>query len=84
MIRVFFFARLREELGVGEVELNWQPQLQRIRDIISLLEEQHDAAFAQRLLDVKTIVACNHEVVNTEATVKDGDEIAFYPPVTGG
>lgn len=83
MIKVLFFARLRETLGVADLQLETSPQLHTIADLIQLLSER-DTSFAEALASPQIVCACNHEVVQRHAPINDGDEIAFYPPVTGG
>jgi sulfur-carrier protein len=82
MIRVLFFARLREQLGESEVQLQHTPI--DIHALVDALETSHGASFGERLRADNVIVACNHAVVDRSHALKSGDEVAFYPPVTGG
>ncbi len=79
VITVKFFASLREVVGKGEAEL-----------------VQADAQLEQTVIDVwnsatnnmeqpdNTLMAVNMEYVDASYPVKAGDEVAFFPPVTGG
>lgn len=82
MIKVVFFASLKEQLGCGEVDLELD-HATSIKDIKTRLIEQDPtwrSAFENRSL----LMAINHEMVSEEQLVKSGDEVAFFPPVTGG
>lgn len=83
MIRVLFFAKLRESLGRSDYSLDGADaplSVETLRD--KLLSEQ--PAWLDALCAPNVIVALNQEVASLDATVNDGDEVAFYPPVTGG
>lgn len=84
MIKVLFFARLREQLETEMLEFEASPELPDIAAIIKLLK-QRGAEWAEVLGDEQMVlVAVNQEVADAETAVKDGDEVAFFPPVTGG
>ncbi len=83
MLKLFFFGRVRDQLGCGSLDLEWRPELADL----SALERQlagRGEAWARTLAEDNLIRAVNHTVVQRDAPVADGDEIAFYPPVTGG
>lgn len=82
MIRVLFFARIREQLGESEIQLQQTPAT--IDVLVDALEAAHGSRFGEKLRQSNVIVACNHDVVNRLHALKSGDEVAFYPPVTGG
>lgn len=75
-INVRFFASLREQLGTGEAEVIFQPAL-TVEDVWNLSTNQYS-------LPANTLVAVNQEYVSFNDSVQDGDEVAFFPPVTGG
>lgn len=82
MIKVVFFAALREQLNCSELSLN-SNDFTTVADIKQHLagkDEQWQQVFANNAL----LSAVNHDMVNNEQTVKSGDEVAFFPPVTGG
>lgn len=83
MIKILYFARLRELLGLSaeEVLLN-QPQISVAELIVELIARGPDW---QVLASDKNIrVAINQALVSAQAMIKAGDEVAFFPPVTGG
>jgi molybdopterin synthase sulfur carrier subunit len=81
MINVVFFASLRERLDVNHVGLEYQQQ-QSVGDVITTLH-QSDSRY-ELLLEQDVLCAVNHTLCSKEEAVKDGDEVAFFPPVTGG
>lgn len=82
MIRVLFLAQLREQLGVAELQI----PADGVDSVIALkhyLVINHPQ-WEQFLSNSKLLVAVNHEYAKTDTAIKPGDEIAFFPPVTGG
>ncbi|SIR98006.1 molybdopterin synthase subunit MoaD [Aquipseudomonas alcaligenes] len=81
MIRVQYFARYREVLGIdGE-------QLQRaaLSNLEQLREHlQSRGGVWQVLAEQNLMCARNHELCSLDTEIADGDEIAFFPTVTGG
>ena len=81
MLRVLFFAQTRELIGLDAIEVNENfATAQELR--------QHLAAngdkWALALQSDKLLVVINQTLMPLESAVKNGDEIAFFPPVTGG
>jgi molybdopterin synthase sulfur carrier subunit len=83
-LTVRFFASLREQLGTAELQVSVGDAVQRVADLIAALAAQHGERWGELLSGPRVIVARNREVATREARLCDGDEIAFYPPVTGG
>ena len=75
-ITVKFFASLREQVGQDEISLSFNPEMD-----ITQVWNQATKNFAQ---PDNTLCAINMEYVNWDKSVTDGDEVAFFPPVTGG
>ena len=82
MINILFFARLREVVGQGSIQ--YQPSLVKPLTVKLVLEEMKFQFI--RLQDEKNIkAALNQKLLSDWNTpVQDGDEIAFFPPITGG
>lgn len=76
MIKVLFFASLREQTGHNSLNVEWQEGLTTAQ----LWQQTTDNS----TMPDNVLVACNQEYCDREALVNDGDEIAFFPPVTGG
>ena len=84
MIKVLYFARLREQLGTSGEEIQPKVDLKTVGDIAALLR-QRGGSWADVLGGDETIMAAvNQEMARLETGVEDGDEVAFFPPVTGG
>ena len=75
-ITVRFFASLREELGNAETEISSQAGL-----TVTKVWEQ---ATNNHPLPANMLSAVNQEYADFSHQVQDGDEVAFFPPVTGG
>jgi molybdopterin synthase sulfur carrier subunit len=82
MVRILFFAHLRETLGSGE-SLPFSPE---IATVAALRDQLAKRGGAWETLDTTRNLrsAVNQSMVGFDAAVKDGDEVAFFPPVTGG
>lgn len=83
MINVLFFAQVRELLGTAKVEVAFDDSLSTTEALRAHLAAQ-DEKWARVMANDKLLVAVNQTISNWEAAVKDGDEVAFFPPVTGG
>ena len=82
MINVVFFAALREQLDCSELTVNSE-NITTVADLKNQLaskNEQWQSLFGNTAL----LSAVNHELVDSEQSIKSGDEVAFFPPVTGG
>ncbi len=83
MIKVVFFASLREELGAGELSLECSA-IKNVQNVIDKLKQTRGSQYGESLSGSNILVAVNQEMVNLGAVVNDEDEVAFFPPVTGG
>ncbi len=83
MIKVVYFALVRERLGRAEEEIEAKG-VATVGDLLQRLREQ-GPEYARLLAPENTIlVAVNQEYANADDPVSDGDEVALFPPVTGG
>ena len=79
-----FFASLREALGVPQESITIPMEVKTIADLRSYLAQRSDV-WAEVLGNNKAIrCALNHQMVDADTPLKDGAEVAFFPPVTGG
>jgi molybdopterin synthase sulfur carrier subunit len=84
MVRLLFFARLREDLGTGAEELALPAGVTTVAGLRTHLMAR-GGAWASTLASGKALrVAVNQEMAEPATPVKAGDEVAFFPPVTGG
>lgn len=84
MIKTLFFAKIRDELGVSEIDLNAPDGFAGINEIIAAIAEKLGDTASQVLSRPNVVVAINQEVAEADQAIQAGDEVAFYPPVTGG
>jgi len=83
MVQLHYFASLRETLGIGEETIALPGHVHTVEDLQHWLHDR-GSLWAETLADERLLVAVNHEVSKHSARVSDGDEIAWFPPVTGG
>ncbi len=75
-IQVKFFASLRETLGIGSTSISGSAEL-TVRGV-------WDTTTDSATYPINTLCAINMDYAHQDDVVKDGDEVAFFPPVTGG
>ena len=81
MLKVLFFAQTRELIGLDEIVVEQDfATADALREHLS----QKGDKWALALEKGKLLVAINQTLMPLESTIKSGDEIAFFPPVTGG
>jgi molybdopterin synthase sulfur carrier subunit len=83
MIQVLFFARFREELGVASEQIELDG-LTTLGDLVEYLCERGDDWGRLFAADQRVMMAVNQEMADRDTALKVGDEVAFFPPVTGG
>lgn len=84
MLNILYFASLREALETAQEALELNDQIKHVGDLKQFLIArggQWQQAFTQ---DQALLVSVNQQMANDATLVKDQDEIAFFPPVTGG
>lgn len=82
MVTIKFFAGLRETLNCSELTLSLN-EPQTISQIKQMIEQK--LLGAEAVLSQKNVLcAVNQEMSSCQATIHAGDEVAFFPPVTGG
>jgi len=84
MLKILYFAGLREATGSGSEELVLPASVKNVEGVLALLRAR-GGAWAEALAASKRVrAAVNQDMAAGETPVKDGDEVAFFPPVTGG
>ncbi|BBM65142.1 molybdopterin synthase sulfur carrier subunit [Vibrio alfacsensis] len=85
MIKVLFFAQTRELVGIDSLELEDQfDSVEAIRAHLVDVGANQDGKWDLALEPGKLLAAVNQSIVPLDTQVKSGDEVAFFPPVTGG
>jgi molybdopterin synthase sulfur carrier subunit len=83
-VKVVFFASLRERLGTG-VEMVDLPDSASTVAGLRMHLMKRGGAWHEVLADMKVVrAAVNHDMAAANAPLNPGDEVAFFPPVTGG
>lgn len=88
MISVLFFAELRELLNCSNINVDWAPLAEKYAQptLENLLEHlcEIQPEWAEILKAKSWLAAQNQAMTDRHQPIKAGDEIAFFPPVTGG
>ena len=83
-LKVLYFASIREKVGKGAEELDLPAGIATISGLRSHLRAR-GGAWEEALADGKLLrTAVNQDMALPSAAIKTGDEVAFFPPVTGG
>ncbi len=81
MIKVLFFAQTRELVGIDSLDVEGDfATVEALRCHLAQQEGKWDLA----LDATKLLAAVNQTITPLNGEIKDGDEVAFFPPVTGG
>ncbi|AER33431.1 molybdopterin synthase sulfur carrier subunit [Pantoea ananatis] len=81
MIKVLFFAQVRELVGTDSLTLaSDYPDVAALRAALA----QRGERWALALDSESLLAAVNQTLTALHHPLKDGDEVAFFPPVTGG
>ena len=83
MIQLRYFASLRESLGIGDEQIELPDGIHDLPGLSRWLQARGDT-WASALADNRLHVAINQKIAKADASITDGDEIAWFPPVTGG
>lgn len=84
MIDVLYFARFREKLGVEREQIALSSPQQTVAMVMQELSARGDNWSDIFNGTQQVLVAVNQEMVKADAVLNDGDEVGFFPPVTGG
>jgi molybdopterin synthase sulfur carrier subunit len=83
-VNLLYFAWLRQKIGRSEEQFDLPHDITTVRALASHLARRGDG-YAQAFADTARLrAAVNREHVPFDTPVADGDEVAFFPPVTGG
>lgn len=83
MLTLRYFARLREAFGCDREDLAL-PQLGDVEDLLVLLRSRGEPWLSALAPGMNFRVAVNQSMVGLDHRLADGDEVAIFPPVTGG
>lgn len=84
MLRIHYFASLREALGTGQQELPLPEGVATVGELADHLAEQGGSGWEVLKEDGRVLAAVNQTMVERSHALKGDEEVAFFPPVTGG
>jgi sulfur-carrier protein len=83
-MRLLYFAWLRTRIGRGAEEFSLPPGVCDVAGLLALLQSR-GGRYAEALSELSVVkVAVNQDYVGHDHRLRDGDEVALFPPVTGG
>lgn len=82
-INLVFFASIRERLGTPGEQLTLGEEIATVEGVLQALNGRGEP-WASVVADPRLLVAVNQEMVGRDAPVGAGNEVALFPPVTGG
>lgn len=84
MITLLYFARLREVLGVSTEQIDLPAEVRNVASLTAMLRTRGGEWESELAAGRAFRVAVNQDMADGASVIKDGDEIAIFPPVTGG
>jgi molybdopterin synthase sulfur carrier subunit len=84
MLKIRFFASLSEQLGTRSESLELDIGISTVRHLVDTFVTRGEPWSTAFLEEDKVLVALNQEISDLDSQIADGDEVAFFPPVTGG
>ena len=83
-MRLLYFAWLRAKIGTAEEELDLPSPVHDVNSLLLWLKSR-GPGYAEALKDLTTVrVAVNQDYVGPKHPIRNRDEVAIFPPVTGG
>jgi molybdopterin synthase sulfur carrier subunit len=83
-VTLLYFAWVRQKVGAAQETIELPPSVKTVRDLVEHLQKR-GGGFLEAFADPARLrAAVNQEHAVFDAAVSDNDEVAFFPPVTGG
>ncbi|MDG0998805.1 MAG: molybdopterin converting factor subunit 1 [Gammaproteobacteria bacterium] len=85
VVDILYFASVREAMGCDKEKIELAGGTARVSDLVVLMATQN-----KKFLEVQNagvaplLVSVNQELATSETAISEGDEVAFFPPMTGG
>lgn len=83
-MRILYFAWLRQKIGRSEDELDLPASVETAGQLVAMLAARGEGYAAAFSNDVRIRIAINQVHAGSTSRVTNSDEVAFFPPVTGG
>ena len=84
MFKVLFFARIREQLDTDELKVSAEG-IGNVSELVDFLISEKGGNWGEVLKAPQgVLIAVNQEMCSLQMSIESGDEVAFFPPVTGG
>jgi molybdopterin synthase sulfur carrier subunit len=83
-MQVLYFGWVKSKIGIGQEQVSPPDGVESVGELIDWLKARgggYEVAFADA---AEIRAAVNHEIAPHEAPIKEGDEVALFPPMTGG
>lgn len=83
-MKLLYFAWLKEKIGLSGEDCPLPDGVTSVAELVAWLTRRGNG-YAEAFQDLSLVrVAVNQEHVDLDCSLSDGDEVAFFPPVTGG
>ncbi len=83
-MKIIYFSWLKENIGLSEENIKLPSNIKNIKNLIKWLSEKSNKHKKVFLKSKNIRVSINQKIVNKNSKIKKNDEIAFFPPFTGG
>jgi molybdopterin synthase sulfur carrier subunit len=83
-LNILYFARLRERFGLGSEQIETPDEVRDLATLVAWLSRRGPTWRDELMTTRPYRLAVNQEMASPERLLKDGDEVAIFPPVTGG
>ncbi len=84
MIKIRYFAKLSDSLCVKFEDMEYSQKTAKVDGVVERLIGRGEPWASEFSGDCNFLVAVNHEMCDRDTKLQEGDEVAFFPPVTGG
>ena len=83
-MKILYFSWIKDKLGKSHEEMQLNDNIKTVNDLIKLLKKNNEN-YEDVFKDTSSIkVSINMETATFEDSIHDNDEVAFFPPMTGG
>ena len=84
MIKILYFASVRERLNMSEEDLDLPSGIDTVEHLVAFLAERNADFKVLNESGQPLLVAVNQTVADGSTGIAANDEVAFFPPMTGG